>query len=1450
MKNFLNIVVCALRVYKKNVETIFATFDLTNINENQTFYISVNNKTSDEKIETIKGITGFSELRIDVSRNVYRPNEYAYADITITNKGDTDIFLPTLHLSTMQYIPISLTTSVIEFVRPRSNSAISLSETVTSNISINNQYQKEYAVFEDPTLQDSLYIEQRPSFKFIKINNYDYPPYSSDYIIPLNLNGLGAIIQPRSKVSLRLKAQPYDSLYEGSGRFSIIEYSFLSFIKRNLNLYKPESYSDFVWNSISTKFKSKVENNINDILYETINVLSENGDEFYRVEDLVIYHINRLDGGFLNENLIDSFEFEMLENEFYYIRSYSTKFSIRNKKSQLGIGWVDSLNLNVQKINNNNYEYFRLEYIGIEYTINFRSSNASYFSESIQIKYDESTKIAKITNKDINLIFDYDFNSKCIQKIKILNGKNELNVDCKNGKILKIYNSRVSFEFIYTSTNLYRSITKKSLNEPMDTYSFTYDKFDRLIRFTNSLSSLTYSYDENNNLIEAKHENLLMKYEYEENLLSHITKFINNKKVEDYLYKYYDYGPIEVTDLINERVIRYLFGLNGRLLSQETNEINRVNFVYSRDSLKKSIFINGELVKQDFFVYNTNTLSQIENDAVFTKRIVYQNQTHELIEYTDRLNNKLSKLKFNLGNKEYEELKLLNGLNETKVYDYEQNEVKVSTRMRDELTVKYDENFQRIFYSHATGDSSCSFEYNDKRLMTQAKGEDSFASVSNLYDSLGRLTKNIFKNNYEIEYIYDENSNVIEVKTNNNLFNLKYSRESNQNINEIKLNNEIIATITYTDAAYELNFPKISRYFKYSFFKNSGLLSKYVIGDSNNEANTVTYEYEYNHKYLKSSMKLVTVNGESFKIFYDYDNSNRLVNLISKKLNTTISIIYDSNGNRRKMIRQIDQNNESYDYTVNRLNQYENDGKNNYEYDLNGNLIKLRSFDNNKENVYKYYPDGKLSQFITTDDNCVLKYDCLERLSQISCTKSGVSLYNYHLLSQKPFSYVLQNGTHLYFIYLPGLEKPLGYLINSTVYYFEYNGELNVQQILSLPVKKPPITMPNPDPFMPLSNSLGFDYDTFGPIISNILNISNLILNPINKPYSSFHRATFGQSIFNIDSIINQNLLNNAYSPIEKFKLNGFTTKHYESKSSRFSLTNEIDSINLLPFSKIFSKPPSNNMRSLNLLSSLSSAKSSVCDKYNSFISGGSINKKFKSAESHMNNDTKGFIVDELCSAIGTFWSSYVIGNESLADSFREVIKGSTLNTAVNLACCTSFSCFYDTTTDYVSNGVENLLKDKALSYLTKYVPFGKCLNEAIKAGTPFLNFFKWAKPQDPNEIIGPDSFGPNNYVSKNQKFSFIINYENLANVTAPAQVVKIQSILNDNFNYATLAFTRYGFNDIEKKIDISSKPYVSDIIDFEEYVVRILATVNPITREMIWTFKTVDKSTGISNGK
>jgi hypothetical protein len=285
-------------------------------------------------------------------------------------------------------------------------------------------------------------------------------------------------------------------------------------------------------------------------------------------------------------------------------------------------------------------------------------------------------------------------------------------------------------------------------------------------------------------------------------------------------------------------------------------------------------------------------------------------------------------------------------------------------------------------------------------------------------------------------------------------------------------------------------------------------------------------------------------------------------------------------------------------------------------------------------------------------------------------------------------------------------------------------------------------------------------------------------------------------------------------------------------------LNKEVSSINLNPLSMISSKPPLNNMRSFNLLSSLSSIRSSACDKYNSYISGKNINKELKSVESK--KDTKGFIADELCSAVGSFVSSYFFKNKSLEDSLNDVIKGSSLNTAINLACCTSFSCFYDTAAEYVGNKIDNILKDKVLSYFPTNVhelaPFDaeRCLNEAIKAGTPSVNDFNWSRPKDPNEIIGPDSYGPNNYISKNQKLYFVINYENLENVTAPAQLVKIQSFLNDKFNYATLAFTRYGFNDFEKKLDILSKPYVADIIDFDDYAVRIFATVDPITREML----------------
>ena len=67
----------------------------------------------------------------------------------------------------------------------------------------------------------------------------------------------------------------------------------------------------------------------------------------------------------------------------------------------------------------------------------------------------------------------------------------------------------------------------------------------------------------------------------------------------------------------------------------------------------------------------------------------------------------------------------------------------------------------------------------------------------------------------------------------------------------------------------------------------------------------------------------------------------------------------------------------------------------------------------------------------------------------------------------------------------------------------------------------------------------------------------------------------------------------------------------------------------------------------------------------------------------------------------------------------------------------------------------------------------------------------------DPNEMIGPAGYGPANFLSTTERFAYRINFENLEEATAPAQVVEIRNPLPDGLNVDSLEFTSVGFGDL-----------------------------------------------------
>ncbi|XP_047139205.1 uncharacterized protein LOC105844643 [Hydra vulgaris] len=1411
-----NFLTCAVKVYKVSIEMVFATFDLSNSNlqPENTYKLTVNNKSANQIIEVIKGVVGIMQLNLDISRQIYRPNETAYIDLIVNNNGDTDIYVPVILVST-----IDLETTY--------------STPVAYKLLSNKNHQKY-----------QIATKTKPDYAIVSINNKPYPPYFYDYLIALNTNNLGGVIQPRSSTMLRLKVRPTTSEFVGISKITAVPYEdsfFPEYIRANIASYMPRFYTDKVWKHLSKLLISKVSQNSKEILYETVNELATNGVEFYRLSDLIVYHISRLDGAFFSNNLIDSVDFDIIENEMAYVRSYSARFSVRNTRNiPLGMGWTDNLHIKLEK--NSEYDSLLLTSGGKQYSIDFRTSNSTYFSDVWQIDISGNTAI--ITLKEKNLVYKYDFTENCIRSIATVTGNKFMTVNCQKGKIYEIFNAELSIKFTYTISNLLQTVTKISSISPKETFTFIYDSSDCLLEFTTPSFTIKYEYDSQNNLVKATTSaNLIFKYEFnKDNLVSRITNYMNNQTILDYNYIYYDYGPIEIHDQIDGWKVRFFYDLNGRLLYYENNDHRRVNFVLSMDLRKSTILVNGEIVKKVEVDDKLNSVKQIFGDeSSSSNRIVFKNETYEVIEYGDRLNNKVKLIRQLVNNNfQIEELLLPNNLKERKIFDLKKNVLQILTRNNDELILKYDENMNRVFYSHATGDAlnSCSFEYTQQGYLSAARAQDDYYSVYNTYDALGRLTKTQLKSDFIIEYSYNSRSNLVEMKTNQNM-NFKYIRDQNERVTQLQVNGDTLAVMNYTQNGFRLSIPKVLRYFDYLYSGKNGQLIKYVVGDMQDEKNSVRYEYEYNNKNLMKTLRLFTGDNKSNYVSkYAYDSLDRLVSVKNERLNATINVLYDSNGNRIRYHESIgfgNQQTKDNEYVVNQMNQYLSDGVSFYTYDLNGNVVQESDKSQTTSKIYNYFKDGKLSQFINKDDNCSLKYDCLERISQLNCTKTGLLIFSYQYYNQNPISLRLSNKTVIYFLYLPGINSAIGFIMDNKVHYFEYNGHFIVQQVLvNGTVIIPPVGVPNPNPFilstMTINTGLPINLNTLQPSID-----LNTVLSSNNKPLSTTHNTVLGQSIFNIDSILNQNLL--ITDAIIKLlgSLNPFRIYLENLNSIKPPSLNPSSVHNLLP------SKPTNPLKVSNYPTSqiiFQPFKPSYCDKYNSFMG---YSKKLRTKRKKRFVPT--FLALEACAAGGTFLKEYFYKGNTFKDSLKEAVKSTKSNFFVNIFCNGITWPSYDQlllkSADEISGRYVESLVNKI-----PYLP--KCVSTMITSALPTLSeFIKWLLSIDPNDIIGPPGYGAFNYVSNHQKFTFVVNFENMANTSAPAQLVEVTSLLDEHFSYASISFTRYGFNSFEKTLDNLKRPYLTEILELELFNLRVFATTDPFSRKILWQFKTIDKVTG-----
>lgn len=118
----------------------------------------------------------------------------------------------------------------------------------------------------------------------------------------------------------------------------------------------------------------------------------------------------------------------------------------------------------------------------------------------------------------------------------------------------------------------------------------------------------------------------------------------------------------------------------------------------------------------------------------------------------------------------------------------------------------------------------------------------------------------------------------------------------------------------------------------------------------------------------------------------------------------------------------------------------------------------------------------------------------------------------------------------------------------------------------------------------------------------------------------------------------------------------------------------------------------------------------------------------------------------------------------------------------------------------------------------------------------------------DPNDKVGPQGWGLDRFVAVDSALYYVIDFENLASATAPAQeVVVIDQLDSTAFDLSTVSLGPIAFG-AKSIVPPSASPNYETVVDLRPEVgiiVRVKNTLDPLTGVLKWTMTAIDPATG-----
>ena len=118
----------------------------------------------------------------------------------------------------------------------------------------------------------------------------------------------------------------------------------------------------------------------------------------------------------------------------------------------------------------------------------------------------------------------------------------------------------------------------------------------------------------------------------------------------------------------------------------------------------------------------------------------------------------------------------------------------------------------------------------------------------------------------------------------------------------------------------------------------------------------------------------------------------------------------------------------------------------------------------------------------------------------------------------------------------------------------------------------------------------------------------------------------------------------------------------------------------------------------------------------------------------------------------------------------------------------------------------------------------------------------------DPNDILGPNGFGEEQWLNADTPLNYTIRFENdPVFATAPAQVVRITQQLDSDLDFRTFRVDDFGFGELFVDVPNNRAFYQTrlDLTADKGIYVDVIAGINVATGEAFWEFTSIDPATG-----